>query len=196
MQLYYSTASPYARVVRVIARELGLALDEKLVNPFDNSDELLSVNPLGKIPCLLLDDGAAMFDSEVIVRFLDDKFGQDRFFGPSRNWAYECQFSLLKGALNSAVDLRQEQMREEEGVRSPFWSGRFEQALLRALMEVERQGIIASGPLDARQVLLLVLLEYLDFRHPDLDWRKVVPALAHWQESASLRQSFRDTRPG
>lgn len=39
-------------------------------------------------------------------------------------------------------------------------------------MEVERQGIIASGPLDARQVLLLVLLEYLDFRHPDLDWRK------------------------
>ncbi|WP_424527245.1 glutathione S-transferase N-terminal domain-containing protein, partial [Shewanella indica] len=38
MQLYYSTASPYARVVRVIARELGLALDEKLVNPFDNSD--------------------------------------------------------------------------------------------------------------------------------------------------------------
>ncbi|WP_039036004.1 MULTISPECIES: glutathione S-transferase N-terminal domain-containing protein [Shewanella] len=196
MQLYYSTASPYARVVRVIARELGLALDEKLVNPFDNSDELLSVNPLGKIPCLLLDDGAALFDSEVIARFLDDKFGQNCFFGPPGNWAYECQFSLLKGALDSAVGLRQEQMREEEGVRSSFWSGRFEQALLRALMEVERQGIIASGPLDARQVLLLVLLEYLDFRHPDLDWRKVAPALAYWLESASIRQSFRDTRPG
>ncbi|WP_335917624.1 glutathione S-transferase N-terminal domain-containing protein [Shewanella chilikensis] len=89
MQLYYSTASPYARVVRVIARELGLALDEKLVNPFDNSDELLSVNPLGKIPCLLLDDGAALFDSEVIARYLDARFGQDRFFGPQKNWAYE-----------------------------------------------------------------------------------------------------------
>ncbi len=128
MQLYYSTASPYARVVRVIARELGLALDEKLVNPFDNSDELLSVNPLGKVPCLLLDDGAALFDSEVIARFLDDKFGQNCFFGPPGNWAYECQFSLLKGALDSAVGLRQEQMREEEGgsfifLERPFRAG-------------------------------------------------------------------------
>ncbi|NMH65448.1 glutathione S-transferase [Shewanella salipaludis] len=197
MQLFYSLASPYARFVRTLIHALGIEnIVPVLVNPFDNSPALLAANPLAQIPCLLLDDGTSLFDSEVIARYLDAEYGQQRLFGPATgDWAQQCQFSLIKGILDSAVGLRQEQMREEEGVRSPFWTGRYEQAIMRGVMQLELLGIEAETRLSARQLLLVCLFEYLDFRHPQLPWRTQAPSLAAWLARVQTQAMFTQTRP-
>lgn len=171
-------------------------IEELLVNPFDNTAELLDANPLGQIPCLITNDGVALFDSEVIMRYLDTELGDRLMFGAlSGNWVLECQYSLVKGLIDSAVKLRQEQMRQEEGVRSAFWTSRFEQALLRGLMQIELQTVITQTTIQAPQLALICLLDYVDFRHSELDWRKVAPATALWFGEIRDLPAFIQTRP-
>lgn len=197
MRLLSSKASPYARCVRVLIQHLGINnIEELLVNPFDNTAELLDANPLGQIPCLITNDGMALFDSEVIMRYLDTELGDRQMFGASSgNWLLECQYSLVKGLIDSAVKLRQEQMRQEEGIRSAFWTSRFEQALLRGLMQIELQTVITQTTIQAPQLALICLLDYVDFRHSGLDWRKVAPATALWFGEMRDLPAFIQTRP-
>lgn len=197
MKLLCSLASPYARCVRSLIRYLGIKnIEEVLVNPLENTAQLLDVNPLGQIPCLVIHDGAVIFDSEVIMRYLDAEFGtREMFGGQTYNWAVECQYSLIKGLIDSAVKLRQEQMREGEGLRSAFWTSRFEQALLRGLMQMEHQSVISQVRIQAPQLALICLLDYVDFRHPELDWRKVAPATASWFSEVRDLPAFIATRP-
>ncbi|AQS39657.1 glutathione S-transferase [Shewanella psychrophila] len=197
MKLFYSDASPYSRCVRLVIRHLGISgVDEIMTNPMDNGEDLLEINPLGKIPCLQLNDGAPLFDSEVILRYLDSEFGEDQLFGfRGHNWIAESHFSLIKGLIDSAVSLSQEQMREEEGKRSPFWTGRFEQALLRGLQHIEQTGLAVSPGLTIHQICLGCLLGYIDFRHGELEWRKVAPALAVWLSDFEHLPAMKATRP-
>ena len=197
MRLLSSQASPYARCVGVLIQHLGINnIEELLVNPFDNTAELLDANPLGQIPCLITNDGLALFDSEVIMRYLDTELGDRQMFGAaSGNWVLECQYSLVKGLIDSAVKLRQEQMRQEEGLRSAFWTSRFEQALLRGLMQIELQTVITQITIQAPQLALICLLDYVDFRHSELDWRKVAPATAFWFSEMRDLPAFIQTRP-
>lgn len=197
MKLYYSSASPFARYVRVIIRLLDIGdIQEVSCNPLDNPEELLSANPLAQIPCLVLNDGAPLFDSEVIARYLDAEFGANQFFGQgSVSWVSQSQFSLIKGMLSAAVSLRQEQLRSEDGCDSMYWRSRFEQAILRGLMELERAGMTFSSELDARQIALVCLLDYLDFRHGDIAWRNLAPGLAAWSEQKKSLAVFSVTAP-
>ncbi|ESE39564.1 glutathione S-transferase [Shewanella decolorationis] len=197
MKLLCSLASPYARCVRTLIRYLGIKdIEEVLVNPMENTAELLDVNPLGQIPCLITNDGVPLFDSEVIMRYLDAELGEQQMFGGQvDNWVLQCQYSMIKGLTDSAVKLRQEQMREEEGVRSAFWTSRFEQALLRGLMQMEHQSVITQATIQAPQLALICLLDYVDFRHPELDWRKVAPATAIWFSEMRELPAFIETRP-
>ncbi|MGL4640614.1 MAG: glutathione S-transferase [Shewanella sp.] len=197
MKLLCSQASPYARCVRSVIRYLGIQdIEEVMVNPFENSPLLLEVNPLGQIPCLITDDGAVLFDSEVIMRYLDANRGTQQLFGSaSGDWALQCQFSMVKGLIDSAVKLRQEQMRADEGLRSAFWTQRFEQALLRGLQQIEQQGLMTQPIIQAPQLALVCLLDYVDFRHASLDWRRVAPATASWFTQMRELPAFAATRP-
>lgn len=197
MKLLCSQASPYARCVRSLIRYLGIKdIEEVTVNPFENTAELLDANPLAQIPCLITNDGVPLFDSEVIMRYLDAELGEQQMFGGHRdNWVLQGHFSMIKGLIDSAVKLRQEQMREEEGVRSAFWTSRFEQALLRGLMQMEHLNVITQATIQAPQLALICLLDYVDFRHPELDWRKVAPATALWFSEMRNLPAFIETRP-
>ncbi|EGM71695.1 glutathione S-transferase N-terminal domain-containing protein [Shewanella sp. HN-41] len=197
MKLLCSQASPYARCVRSLIHYLGIKdIEEVTVNPFENTAELLDANPLGQIPCLITNDGIPLFDSEVIMRYLDAELGEQQMFGAHRdNWVLQGHFSMIKGLIDSAVKLRQEQMREEEGVRSAFWTSRFEQALLRGLMQMEHLSVITQATIQAPQLALICLLDYVDFRHPELDWRKVAPATALWFSEMRNLPAFIETRP-
>ncbi|MCL1138703.1 glutathione S-transferase family protein [Shewanella pneumatophori] len=197
MKLFYSDASPYARCVRVLLRYYGVNdVAEVIVDPFVNDAEFLRCNPLAKVPCLSLNDGSSLYDSEVIMKFIDAKYGDSKLFaGQYNDWANQCHFSLLKGMLDSAVSLRQEQLREQDGLRSDFWAARFEQALLRGLKQVEQLGLSHFQELTAQQVMLVCLLDYLDFRHPQLSWRKVVPALSLWHGNIAQTELFLSTLP-
>lgn len=197
MKLLCSLASPYARCVRTLIRYLNIKdIEEVTVNPFENTAELLDANPLGQIPCLITNDGIPLYDSEVIMRYLDAELGEQHMFGaPNSHWVLQCQFSMIKGLIDSAVKLRQEQMREDEGLRSVFWTSRFEQALLRGLMQMEHQSVITQATVQAPQLALICLLDYMDFRHPELDWRKVAPATALWFSDMRDLPAFVETRP-
>lgn len=197
MKLFYSDASPYARCVRVVIRHLKIeGIEEVNTNPLANGEDLLEANPLGKIPCLQLNDGSSLYDSEVILRYLDTELGGGRLFGVREsNWLSESHFSLIKGMLDSAVALRQEQMREEEGKRSSFWTARFEQALLRGLQRIEQGGLMTTPQLSMQQICLACLLEYLDFRHADLKWRRVAPAVGSWLADFKEFPALKMTQP-
>ncbi|MGI2257949.1 glutathione S-transferase N-terminal domain-containing protein [Shewanella sp. GXUN23E] len=195
--LYYSDASPYARMVRVIIDHLQLHhIQLRSTNPFDNEEAFVDANPLGKVPCLVLGDGSALFDSEVICRYLDVEYGQSRLFAPAdSHWARHCLWSMLKGMLDSAVALRQEQLRAEEGCSSLFWKARFEQALLRGVRQIEHSGLLNDDSLTAERIALVCLLEYLDFRHPGLNWRNLAPATALWLTQVAKTEVFGRSRP-
>ncbi|QYJ89221.1 glutathione S-transferase N-terminal domain-containing protein [Shewanella halotolerans] len=197
MQLLFSLASPYARTVRVVIAQFAIrGIEPVAVNPLENTELLLDANPLAKIPCLLLNDGGTLYDSEVILRYLDHEYCGGELFGqPGDSWYGETQYSLIKGLLDSAVALRQEQMRDDEGLRSPFWTARFEQALLRGLAQIELMAIYGHSKVSLQQICLACLLEYIDFRHPDLDWRKVAPATARWLQTFSKSAAMLTTRP-
>ncbi|MBM7072836.1 glutathione S-transferase [Shewanella sp. 202IG2-18] len=106
--------------------ELLLALATQKVLKHASSGIMgINANPLAKIPCLIFDDNCALFDREVIIRYLDEKHGKNKLFGEKLDWQRAANFSMVKGLVDSTVGLRQEQMREEEGVRSPFWTERF-----------------------------------------------------------------------
>ena len=197
MKLFYSDASPYARCVRVLLHYYGVPdVTEVIIDPFANNADFLRCNPLAKVPCLSLNDGSSLYDSEVIMKFIDAKYGDSQLFGGQYNdWANQCHFSLLKGMLDSAVALRQEQLREQEGLRSDFWASRFELALLRGLQQVELLGLAHYQELTAQKVMLVCLLDYLDFRHPQLLWRKVVPSLSVWHVDIAKLTIFKTTQP-
>ena len=196
--LLYSLASPYARVPRVIHRVLGLSnISEVLVNPFDNPDALIKANPLSKIPCLILNDKTFLFDSEVISRYFDTMYGEHQLFGVNNDWQRATDFSLAKGLMDSAVGLRQEQMREEEGVRSVFWTKRFETAVLRTVEHIENQlpTFYSDDAVTAERIVLICALNYLDFRQPQLGWEQHAPQLAQWLGNQLSYSFFEDTAP-
>ncbi|MGB0893632.1 MAG: glutathione S-transferase N-terminal domain-containing protein [Parashewanella sp.] len=198
MQLLYSLASPYARLVRVVSRYLAITdIQEVIVNPFDNRPILVNSNPLAKVPCLILNEGDAIFDSEVIVRYLDHEFGNNQLFPRKIDWQSMTAFSMIKGLLDSAVGLRQEQMREQEGVRSPFWTKRFTQAIHNTLNHIEktRAQVYQSCQLDVEQMALVVALEYIEFRHPQLEWQQDCVELAFWFKQIRNQAVFIETRP-
>ena len=196
--LLYSLASPYARVPRAAIRYLNVSnINEVIAKPFDNESQLVKANPLAKIPCLIFNDGCSLFDSEVIVHYLDETYGSNKLFGESRCWQRTTDFSMAKGLMDSAVGLRQEQMREEEGVRSPFWTERFESAILRTVSHIEshKAYLFESAELNAERLVLVCALSYVDFRFPQLDWRSQAPNLASWLNEQSKQPWFKETQP-
>ncbi|RLV60205.1 glutathione S-transferase [Parashewanella curva] len=196
--LLYSNASPYARLPRILLHHFDITdIQAVISNPFENQDILICANPLAKIPCLVFDDETGIYDSEVICRYLDATYGGKQLFSQLSNWSQHTQVSMLKGLIDSTVGLRQEQMREEEGVRSPFWTERFEKAILRTTLYIEKEAMVItqSNSLTIQQILLVTALDYIEFRFPDLDWVSHCPKLDNWFKSIRNLACFEQTRP-
>ncbi len=127
MKLYMSVTSPYARKVRIFARETGLAarIEEipASVSPVAPDERVSRANPLGKVPALLLDDGSALFDSAVICEYLDGLHAGRRLFpqaGPAR-WAALKLQAEGNGLLDASVLARYELALRPEPLRWPEW---------------------------------------------------------------------------
>lgn len=197
MKLYYSPASPYARKIRVLVRELGLLpkLEEIVADPFANDPVFLALNPLGKIPCLVLDNGESLFDSDVIALYLDANSGQSSVFpaGAAR-WHLEKLHSLCAGLLDSAVALRVEKTKPAEQ-QSPLWGERHRLAMTRGLAYLDSQWATVPAGVTIIAISAACVLGYLDFRHGELDWRGACPQLAVWYAEFSRRPGFRESAP-
>lgn len=197
MQLLYSAMSPFARKVRVVAFELGLADRVELVIASPYTDESLrAINPLSKIPILIPDaqeDGAApIFDSPVICEYLEALAGKTLtpLAGPER-WSALTRQALADGMGDAALAIVRERLREGPHRQDLF--DRQTAALAAALDLLERETPPADR-FEIGEIAVAAQLAYLDIRQV-LDWRAGRPNLAAWFETASRRSAMVATAP-
>jgi glutathione S-transferase len=200
MRTHVNAASPFARKVRIVARETGLiARIEEIdttVSPIAPNTELAAANPLIKIPALILEDGTTLYDSRVICEYLDALAGHGLFpqGGPER-WQALCLQSLCDGILDAAVLIRYETAVRPEALRWPGWvtaqRGKIENGL--AALEKAQPGF--GSRFGIGQVGAACVLGYLDFRFPDIAWRSAHPRLGAWFAEVSNRASIKETLP-
>lgn len=199
MQLYTNPASPFCRKVEVILHEAGQfeAVEKTSVagHPTDSGTMPIGVNPLGKIPVVVREDGPAIYDSRVIARYLDDRFDLG-LYPEARLWEVLTLEATGDGIADAAVLMVYElRSRPEEGRHPPFVEGQWVK-ISRALGTLEDRWMsLLSGPLNAGQIAVGCALGYLDLRHPDRDWRNSHPTLAEWYEGFAERPSMVSTIP-
>ncbi|MDF1767320.1 glutathione S-transferase N-terminal domain-containing protein [Maricaulis sp.] len=192
MKLIISTTSPYSRKCRVMVHELGLAdeVEELESHPFDDDPALIQANPLGRVPCLVLDDGQAFTESALIADYLCERAGEPW----PRDWTDRRLEALGNGLLDLTVARRVEMVRDE-GIQSDFWIQRRERGIMRAIDEIETLIGHLDAPLAQGPLTMAVALSYMDFRYPESDWRSGRPHLAALLEAWEARPSFKATPP-
>jgi len=200
MRLWQNPASPFARKVRMVAHELGLAtrIEEipTMVSPVAPNSDLAAQNPLVKIPALQTDDGAVLYDSAVICEYLDTLHTGTRLFpgGKSRWNALRLQV-LCDGILEAAVLCRYEMAIRPQELRWNGWvDGQFIK-IRNGLDALEKEEPAWKGFFGIGQIGAACVLGYLDFRFPDEAWRASRPQLAAWFELISKRPSVIATVP-
>ena len=179
MQLFYTNSSPYANCVRMVISALGVSGEIDMVesHPFKDEAMFLKANPLGKVPCLV-DSGEVILDSEVICDYLDANISGGELFNPVyADWRLKTFYSVCSGLIDTCVARRIEVMREKEGLKSEFWWQRQGRAIERTLSYLSEKLALLPEQLCVIHISLMACLGYLDFRHPDIDWRRHYPAL-------------------
>lgn len=181
MKLFFSPTSPFVRKVVLCATIRGLAgqIEHVRANPHESPAVLLAANPLSKIPCLVTDDGVALFDSPVICEYLDSLGDAPPLFPEhGARWLALRLQALGDGIMDAAMLARMEGMRPEEEAR---------QAVITRQMGIVSQSLAAleahppaEAHLDIGAVTIICALGYLDFRFAALDWRAGHPHLARW----------------
>ena len=204
MKLIGSKASPYVRKVRVVMAEKKLDYQFVQENPWSSDTAIGVSNPLGKVPCLVMEGGEAVFDSRVIVEYLDTLSPVGKLIPPQGRERAEVKTweALADGLLDAAVLARLENggfAGRAETERSQVWIDR-QLSKVQASLKAMGQGLgdkpYCSGVhLSLSDIAVGCSLLWLSFRFPDIDWRGEYPNLGKLVDKLSLRPSFIDTQP-
>ena len=199
MKLYWSPRSPFVRKVMVCAHELGIAERiEKvyaLVSSRRANAEVMQTSPLGRIPALVTDEGNVLYDSVVICEYLDHRFGGARLFPRnSTRWDVLRRHALADALLETLVRGLDERNRPVER-QSPDTLAAHAAKVEAGLAAADRDVATRTGEPDIGDLTLGVVLGYLDFRYPDLQWRTRHAARARWFDVFGARPSMRETAP-
>ncbi len=198
MKLLYSPTSPYVRKVRVIAREKGLLeqISEVKAIPFDSPPELIAANPLGKVPALILDDGAVLFDSPVISAYLDSLNSAPQLIPEAEaQWPVRRAQALADGVLDVAVAGVMEKRRPEHE-QSPTALEHWQDQILSSVAHMHKELALQPSELTLGHIAIAVALSYLDFRYSDIHWRGFADeSLIAWHTEFEKRPSMRQTAP-
>lgn len=204
MKLIHSETSPYARKVMVFLHLGGKTDEVEIVpgagTPLQPNEATCAVNPLGKLPCLVTDAGAPLYDSRVICRYLDAHFSLGLYPDGDALWPVLTREALADGILDAALLVVYEgRLRPEELRYSPWVKGQMSK-IHRALGQLEgeagRFGAGRDGAPDAGLVAVGCTLGYLDLRFPDMGWREGRPGLAEWFEGFAALPAMQATKPG
>ena len=203
MKLIGATASPYVRKVRIVMAEKKL--DYQFVQEIVRADDthISASNPLGKVPCLVMEGGEAVFDSRVIVEYLDTLSpvgklipSQGRERAEVKTWE-----ALADGVMDAGILARLEAtwVHRKDSERSQAWIDRQLLKVNDGLKSMS-QGLgdkpfCAGIYLSLADVAVGCTLGYIDFRFPEIEWRTQYPNLAKLYEKLAQRASFTDTLP-
>ncbi|MGY8525896.1 glutathione S-transferase N-terminal domain-containing protein [Paracidovorax citrulli] len=201
MKLYASHTSPYARKVRVVMAEKKIDYQLVEIDVWSPETTIGQFNPLGKVPCLVMEDGGAIFDSRVIVEYLDTLTPVSRMIPQASRERLEVRTweALADGLLDAALLVRLEASQREPAERSERWvarqRGKIDGALAAMAHGLADRNWCANNHYSLADVAVGCALSYLDFRFPEINWRERHPNLAAFHEKVSKRQSFLDTEP-
>ena len=200
MKLYYSPPSPFVRKVRVVAHELGLKDRIELVtanaHPVDRDRALVAVNPLGKVPTLVTDDGAILFDSRVVCEYLNTLAGGEIIpSDPDARWNALVVQALGDGIMDAAVLTRYETFARPEPLRWTEWIAGQLDKVACGLADLEGRAGDFGERVDVGTIACACALGYLDLRFSTLEWRDRHPNAAAWFAWFGGRESMMFTRP-
>jgi glutathione S-transferase len=195
MKLYSNTASPFGRKCKIVAHELGLKLEIIRTLPMQDPD-FRRINPLGKIPALVVDDGSVLFDSPVICEYLNGK-GGGKFFPADtiwkvadNRWKSQVLHALGDGISDAAVSWM---ILGRETPPPENYRNRQLAAIEAGLDAAERAKF--SDPVTIGEIAIACAIGYVEFRLPHLDWKSSRPKLAAWYAAFCERPSMQATVP-
>jgi len=200
MKLIGSLTSPYVRKVRIVLGEKSI--DHEFTNdpPFSPDTRVAQVNPLGKVPALIMDDGYILFDSRVIVEYLDDLNGPESgrlipAVGPQRLRVKRWE-ALADGIIDACVAIYLERKRPESQ-QSQEWIERqqkkIDQGLQAVAAELGDKPWCEGESMTLADIALGCAFGYLDARFPAVKWRDTYPNLVRLADKLAERQSFKTT---
>jgi glutathione S-transferase len=203
MKLIGAVSSPYVRKVRIVMAEKKLDYEFVLEDVWSADTTIAQSNPLGKVPCLVMEGGEALFDSRVIVEYLDTlspvgklipAVGRER--AEVKTWE-----ALADGLLDAAILARLEAnwAGRKKNERSQVWIDR-QLSKINVSLKAMSQGLgdkpfCAGIYLSLADIAVGCALGYLDFRFPQIDWRTPHPNLAKLHDKLMARSSFVDSKP-
>lgn len=200
MKLIGSNASPYVHKVRVVMAEKKLDYQHVLEDVWSPATTINLSNPLGKVPCLIMEDGGAMFDSRVIVEYLDTLTPVGKLIptGGRERASVKCWEALADGILDAAILIRLEKKRPAEQ-QSADWVDR-QMGKVRDGLKAMSAGLLetpycAGNQFTLADVAVGCCLGWLAFRFPEIAWREDYANLAKLYDKLSERASFKDTQP-
>lgn len=203
MRLIGSLTSPYVRKVRIVLAEKKLDYKFELDNPWAADNIVSDANPLGKVPCLVMEGGEAVFDSRVIVEYVDTlspvgrlipEKGRER--AEVRTWE-----ALADGLMDAAILARMEATWDgrSDAERSQAWIerqlGKVQGCAAAMARALEERPWCVGTHLSLADIATACALSYLDFRFPELTWRDAHPSLVRLVDKLAQRPSFIDTQP-
>lgn len=200
MKLLYTVNSPYARKVRIVAMEKHIDLEMREVVLSDPENPVSQYNPLGKVPVLVMDDDEALYDSRVIVEFLDHRtpvahlIPQDNTSKIAvRRWE-----ALADGICDAAVAAMMEQRKPAEQQSQATIDkqlGKVTAGLERLNADIAKKKWCVNETFSLADIALGCSLGYVDLRHKHLNWQDNYPALAKHYSILIKRPSFKETMP-
>ena len=202
MKLIGATTSPYVRKVRVVMAEKKLDYQFVPEDVWSADTTIATSNPLGKVPCLIMEGGEAVFDSRVIVEYLDTLSPVGKLIPPPGRERAEVKTweALADGLLDAAILARLEATwpGRDDAQRCAAWMER-QQGKIVAALQAMSSGLgdkaFCSGiHFSLSDVAVGCALGYLDFRFPQNTWRETYPNLTRLQDKLSQRPSFMETR--
>lgn len=203
MKLIGAVTSPYVRKVRVVMAEKKLDYQFITEDVWSADTTIAQYNPLGKVPCLVLEGGEAVFDSRVIVEYLDTLSPVGKLIPPQGRERAEVKTweALADGLLDAAILARLEATwpHRTAGERSQAWIDRqlakIDGALKAMALGLGDKAFCSGIHLSLSDISVGCALGYLDFRFPQIEWRARHANLAKLHDKLMLRPSFADTKP-
>ena len=200
MKLIGSNTSPYVRKVRIVMAEKKLDYQFVLENVWAADTTMPDSNPLGKVPCLVMEGGEAVFDSRVIVEYLDNASPVARLIPDDTRARIQVRrWEALADGCTDAANAVVVEKRRPADKQSAEWisrqQGKIDRALKAMADELGARAWCASDHYTLADIAVGTALGYLDFRMQDINWRKEYPNLAKLSEKLNKRASFVDTVP-
>jgi glutathione S-transferase len=200
MKLIAAPVSPYSRKVRIVLAEKRIEYDLIVDSPLDPATRVAQFNPLGKVPVLVLDDETTLFDSRVIVEYLDNASPVGRLIPDdhrqriqTRRWE-----ALADGCTDAAIAVVMETRRPAE-LQNAEWiarqQGKVDRALRAMSEDLAGRAWCTGETYNLADVAVGCALGYLELRMPELNWRKQYPNLSQLFDKLSKRASFKSTVP-